>query len=50
MTRTYLGKVHGKSIELEEDMGVADGQPIEVEVRIVNTPTSPVSAGQAKAY
>ena len=35
MTRTLHGKVHGKSIELEEDLGVADGQEVEVQVTIL---------------
>ena len=35
MTRTLIGKVHGRTIELDEDPGVADGQEVEVQVRIV---------------
>jgi hypothetical protein len=35
MTRTIHGKVHGKTIELEEDLGVADGQEVEVQVRVI---------------
>ena len=35
MTRTIHGKVHGKSIELDEDLGVADGQEVEVQVKIL---------------
>ena len=33
MTKTLHGKVHGRTIELDEDPGVADGQEVEVEVR-----------------
>ena len=29
MTKTLHGKVHGKMIELDEDLGVADGQQVE---------------------
>jgi hypothetical protein len=35
MTKTVHGKVHGKTIELDEDLGVADGQEVEVQVTIV---------------
>jgi hypothetical protein len=35
MTRTLHGKVHGKTIELDEDLGVIDGQEVEVQVKIV---------------
>src|SRR5437868_1648686 len=35
MTRTIHGKVRGKIIELDEDLGVADGQEVEVQVRVL---------------
>jgi hypothetical protein len=35
MTKTIHGKVHGKTIELDEDLGVADGQEVEVQVRVI---------------
>jgi hypothetical protein len=35
MIKTIHGKVHGKTIELDEDLGVAEGQEVEVQVRIV---------------
>ena len=35
MTKTIHGKVHGKTIELDEDIGVAEGQEVEVQVKIV---------------
>jgi hypothetical protein len=35
MTKTLHGTVHGKSIELDEDLGVADGQEVEVQVKIL---------------
>jgi hypothetical protein len=34
MTRTLRGKIHGKTIELDEDLGVVDGQEVEVQVSI----------------
>jgi hypothetical protein len=35
MTRAVHGTVRGKIIELDEELGVADGQHVEVEVRAV---------------
>ncbi|HEV3258562.1 MAG TPA: hypothetical protein VG013_16920 [Gemmataceae bacterium] len=35
MTKTIRGKVHGKTIKLDEDLGVADGQEVEVQVKII---------------
>ena len=33
MTKTVQGIVHGRTIELDDDLGVADGQQVEVQVR-----------------
>jgi hypothetical protein len=30
MTRTVHGKIHGKTIELDEDPGLAEGQDVEI--------------------
>lgn len=35
MTRTVHGVIHGKTIELDEDLGVAAGQTVEVQVKVV---------------
>ena len=35
MTKTLHGKVHGKTIELDEDLGVNEGQDVEIQVKIV---------------
>ena len=35
MTKTMHGKVHGKTIELDEDLGVVDGQEVEVQVKMI---------------
>jgi hypothetical protein len=35
MTKTLHGTVHGKTIELDEDLGVAEGQQVEVQVKLV---------------
>lgn len=32
MTRTVQGVIHGRSIELDTDLGIADGQRVEVVV------------------
>jgi hypothetical protein len=36
MTKTIHGKVHGRTIELDEDLGVAEGQEVEVQVRVIS--------------
>jgi hypothetical protein len=35
MTKTLHGTVRGRTIELEEDPGVAEGQAVEVQVRVI---------------
>jgi hypothetical protein len=53
MTKTIHGTVRGKTIELDEDLGVAEGQEVEVQVKIVspqNTPNPPMTEGLAKVY
>jgi hypothetical protein len=35
MTKTLHGTVHGKTIELDEDLGVVDGQQVEVQVKMI---------------
>ena len=35
MTKTVHGVVHGRTIELHEDLGVAEGQEVVVQVKIV---------------
>jgi hypothetical protein len=35
MIKTIHGRIHGKTIELDEDLGVAEGQEVEVQVTIV---------------
>ena len=39
MTRRVHGTVRGKTIELDEDLGVADGQQVELDVRMVTATT-----------
>ena len=34
--RKGVGKVHGKTIELDEDLGVAEGQEVEVQVKVIS--------------
>lgn len=38
MIRIVHGVVHGKTIELDEDLGVAEGQKVEVQVNLVPPP------------
>ena len=35
MSKTLHGKVHGRTIQLDEDPGVAEGQEVEVVVKVV---------------
>lgn len=35
MTKIVHGRVHGKTIELDEELGVAEGQEVEVQVKLV---------------
>ena len=53
MTRTVHGKVRGRSIELSEDLGVPEGQDVEVQIKILSaTPTDGprMTEGLAKIY
>lgn len=38
MTKTMQGRVQGRTIELDEDPGVADGQQVEVQLKVVPSP------------
>ncbi|OLD57307.1 MAG: hypothetical protein AUI54_03255 [Acidobacteria bacterium 13_1_40CM_2_56_5] len=49
MVKTTHGKVHGKMIELDEDLGVPEGQEVEVQVRVLPS-APPLSEGLAKVY
>jgi len=40
MTRVVHGVVHGKTIALEEDLGLVEGQAVELTLRTVVPPTS----------
>lgn len=35
MTRVYHGVIHGKTIQVSEDLGLAEGQEVEITVRTV---------------
>jgi hypothetical protein len=37
MTRTVHGKIHGKTIELDEDPGLAEGQDVEIILKAART-------------
>ena len=49
MVKTTHGKVHGKTIELDEELGVPEGQEVEVQVRVLPSPP-PMSEGLAEIY
>ncbi len=40
MTKTLHGRVHGRIIELMEDMGLAEGEEVEVNVRTLKSAKS----------
>ena len=39
MTRVLHGVVHGQTIELKEDLGLAEGQVVELTIRTIAPPT-----------
>jgi len=45
MTRTLYGKVHGKTIELDEDLGVAEGQEVEIQIKLISKPGNKTGEG-----
>jgi hypothetical protein len=38
MTRTLRGVIHGRTVELSEDLRVADGQQVEITIKTVASP------------
>jgi hypothetical protein len=38
MVKVIHGKIHGKTIELDEDLGLAEGQEVEVQVKALPAP------------
>ena len=54
MTKTVHGVVHGRTIELDEDLGVSEGQEVEVQVTVIarmdGSNPQPMSEGLAKVY
>jgi hypothetical protein len=41
MVKTTQGTIHGKVIELDEDLGIADGQQVEIHVKVVENGGKP---------
>ena len=41
MVKAAHGKVHGKTIQLVEDLGLSEGQDVEVQVTVVPGPKRP---------
>jgi hypothetical protein len=50
MTKTIRDKVDGRTIERDEDLGVPEGQEVEVQVKILPPAAPPMSEGLAKVY
>ena len=44
MANALHGRVHGKTIEFDEDLGLAEGQEVEVEVKAI--PKAAVKTGE----
>ncbi|MCL4206177.1 MAG: hypothetical protein KJ000_27145 [Pirellulaceae bacterium] len=44
MARTIHGIARGRTIELDEDLGIAEGQPVEIQVNVPQ-PAQPWGAG-----
>ncbi len=38
MTKTLHGRVHGRTIELDDDPDVADGQEVEIQMKVIPSP------------
>jgi hypothetical protein len=53
MVKTLHGKVHGNVIEIDEEIGIADDQEVEVQVKVIQSPqpSLPVmSKGLSEVY
>jgi hypothetical protein len=53
MTKTIYGRAHGKTIELDEDLGVPDGQEVRVTVEPLPSPVPgqlPPGEGLRRAF
>jgi hypothetical protein len=44
VTKILHGKVHGRTIQLTEDLGLNEGQEVEVQLRVL--PTAPRQRGE----
>ncbi|MCC7420017.1 MAG: hypothetical protein IT428_07050, partial [Planctomycetaceae bacterium] len=44
-TQTVIGRIHGQSIELDRDLGLIDGQLVEIVLRVVPSP-NPEKSGE----
>jgi len=40
MVKTIRGRIHGKTVELNEDFGVCDGEQVEITIRTLPQPTN----------
>ena len=45
MTKTLHGRIRGRTIELDEDLGASDGQEVIVQVKMVIAPSRKVGDG-----
>jgi hypothetical protein len=45
MTRTLHGKVCGKTIELDEELGIDEGQEVEIQLKLMSVPAKTPGEG-----
>jgi hypothetical protein len=38
MMKSTHGRIHGRTIELDEDLGLAEGQEVEIQVKVIVQP------------
>jgi hypothetical protein len=50
MNKSIHGTVRGRVIELEEDLGLEDGQQVELKIILVPTTLPAMSEGLARVY
>jgi hypothetical protein len=50
MTKTLHGKIRGRTIELDEDPGLAEGQEVEIQMKVAEQPQAAMSPGLARIY
>jgi len=50
MVKIVHGKVHGKTIEIDQDLGLAEGQDVELELRTTTPPEETATSSPPKKW